>query len=117
MIKLLRSSLATVAACGLLFSAASAFAAPKDYQITGNVSELTDSTVTIMTLKKETWGFARDTTTKLPEGVKVGDKVTVHYTMLAGAVDAKPEATAKDKKPATTTKKADAPAAAASPKP
>ncbi len=105
MMKSLRSTFAVAAACGLLFSAAaSAFAAPKDYQITGSISELTDTTVTLMTNKKETWGFARSADTKLPDGAKVGDKVTVHYTMTAGTVDAKPEAAAAGKKAATTTK-------------
>ncbi len=86
----LRSSFAAVAACGLLFSATvSAFAAPKDYQITGTVSTLTDSTMTLVTNQKQNWDFARDTSTKLPDGVKPGDKVTVHYTMTAGTVDAK----------------------------
>ncbi len=105
--KSLRSTFAAFAACGLLFSAAaSAFAAaPKDYQITGSISELTDTTVTLMTNKKESWGFARGADTKLPDGAKVGDKVTVHYTMTAGAVDAKPDAaTAGKKEKATTTK-------------
>lgn len=105
MIKSLRSTFAALALGGLLFSsAASAFAAPKDYQITGTVSELTDTTVTLMTNKKETWGFARTADTKLPDGAKVGDKVTVHYTMTAGAVDAKPEAAGKKEKSAATTK-------------
>ena len=123
--KSLRSTFAAFAACGLLFSAAaSAFAvAPKDYQITGSITELTDTTVTLMTNKKETWGFARDASTKLPDGAKIGDKVTVHYTMTAGAVDAKPEAAAPagKKEKATTTKttskKAKADTAAASPTP
>ncbi len=110
--KSLRSTCAALAACGLLFSAASsAFAAaPKDYQITGTVSELTETTVTLTTNKKETWGFARTADTKLPDGAKVGDKVTVHYTMTAGTVDAKPEAAASAKKekaaPPKTSKKA-----------
>ena len=126
--KSLRSTLAAVAACGLLFSAAaSAFAAaPKDYQITGSITELTDTTVTLMTNKKETWGFARSADTKLPDGAKVGDKVTVHYTMTAGAVDAKPAdaaAAKKDKAAPATTKatskkaKGDAATEAASPTP
>lgn len=117
--KSLRSTFAAFAACGLLFSAAaSAFAvAPKDYQITGSITELTDTTVTLMTNKKETWGFARDTSTKLPDGAKIGDKVTVHYTMTAGTVDAKPDAPAAKKAatPAAKTSKKDT--AAASPTP
>ena len=99
---LLRSSLATIAACGLFLCASSAaFAAPKDYQITGTISAMTDTTLTIMTIQKESWDIGRGADTKLPDGAKVGDKVTVHYTMMAGTVDAKPAAAAaKDKKPA-----------------
>ena len=107
MIKSLRSTFAAVAACGLLFSAAApAFAAPKDYQITGTVSELTDTTVTLMSKTKEAFNFARTADTKLPDGAKVGDKVTVHYTMTAGTVDAKSEAApaSKKEKSAATTK-------------
>lgn len=107
MMKSLRSTFAAVAVGGLLFSAAaSAFAAPKDYQITGTVSELTDTTVTLMSKTKEAFNFARTADTKLPDGAKVGDKVTVHYTMTAGTVDAKSEAApaGKKEKSATTTK-------------
>ena len=117
----LRSSLAFVAACGLLLSAAGSAlaAAPKDYQITGTVSTLTDTTMTLVTLQKQNWDFARGTDTKLPDGVKVGDKVTVHYTMTAGTVDAKPAEAAKSKKADKTPKKAKAeatePAASGSP--
>lgn len=96
-----RSSLATVAACGLLFSAAApAFAAPKDYQITGTISAMTDTTLTIVTPKKENWDIGRSADTKLPDGAKVGDKVEVHYTMVAGNVLAKPAPAAKETKPA-----------------
>ena len=118
---LLRSSLATVAACGLFLSAtASAFAAPKDYQITGTISAMTDTTLTIMTLQKESWDIGRSADTKLPDGAKVGDKVTVHYTMLAGTVDAKAAPAAKDKKvpakgKAAAAKTATEPAASGSP--
>ena len=95
---LLRSSLAMAAACGLIFSAAApAFAAPTDYQITGTVTVLSDTNVALITNKKENFDFARGADTKLPDGVKVGDKVTVHYTMTAGTVDAKPESAAKAK--------------------
>ena len=105
MITSLRSSLALAAACGLLFSTAvSALAAPKDYQITGTVSAMNDTTLSIMTRTKETWDIGRGADTKLPDGVKVGDKVTVHYTMMAGVVAAPDAATAKDKKAAAPAK-------------
>ena len=122
MLTSLRSSLSVVAACGLLLCAAApAFAAPKPYQITGTVTAMDDTTLTIMTRTRETWAIGRDAGTKLPDGVKVGDKVKVNYTMLAGVVEPPDAATAaKDKKPApakTTGKKADPATTAASPTP
>lgn len=117
MIHPIRTLLATVAACGLMFSA-SAFAAPKDYQYTGVVTETTDTTLSV---KKgtETWEFAKDASTKADPALKVGDKVEVHYTMTAGVVDLK--STGKDakadkkadKKGAKADKKADNAAAPA----
>lgn len=110
----LRSSLALAAACGLLFSTVvPAFAGPKNYQITGTVTAMDDTTLTIVTRTKDTWAIGRDATTKLPDGVKVGDKVKVNYTMLAGVVEPPDAATAKDKKaaPAKADKKAKADAA------
>ena len=72
---LFRSCLATIAAAGLLISAAApAFAAPNAYQITGVISVLTDTNVTLVTPKKENFDFARSADTKLPDGAKVGDQ-------------------------------------------
>ncbi len=100
MITSIRSSLATVAACGLLFSAAaSAFAGPKDYQFTGPVTAMTDTTFSV-TKGKEAWEFAKDASTTAPADLKVGDKVTVHYVMTAKSI----EASAAAKAPATKEK-------------
>ena len=114
-----RSSLAALAACGLLFSAAAAFAAPKDYQITGNVTSMTDSTIVITTTKKdktENWEIGRDASTKAAD-VKVGDHVTVHYSMMASSVEANANG-GKDKKPTGDKVKNSSPAAeTAAPKP
>ena len=54
---------------------------------------------------KERFEIARDASTKMPAGVKVGDKVTVYYRMTATEVEAKGAATkaapkAKSKKAA-----------------
>ena len=71
--------LATAAA---LILSASAFAAPKTYQVTGPILAVTDTSITV---KKgtETWEVARDSSTKVTGALKVGSKVTIEYTMTA----------------------------------
>ncbi len=66
-----------------------ATAAPASYQATGQISALTDSTITILYHGKEPWTFSRDAAVKPPDGaeLKVGDKVTVHYFMTAAAIE------------------------------
>jgi hypothetical protein len=72
----------------LLTATSSAFAA-KGYQVTGPVSELTDSKIVVMK-GKEKFEIARNPETKVTGGeLKVGDKVTVYYDMTATDVDVK----------------------------
>ena len=116
----LRSTFAAVAVGGLLFAVA-AHAGPKDYQFTGPIVSMNDSTLVVQK-GKENWEFSRDGSTKLPADAKVGDKITVHYVMHAESVEAAGRAKnpPKDraKKSADTAPAADTtPAAAASPKP
>ncbi len=61
---------------------------PKTYQVTGPVLEVTDSTITVQK-GKEKWQLGRDKETKGPSDVKVGDKVTIEYTMSAKTIEAK----------------------------
>ena len=65
----------------------------KDYQVTGPVLEITP---TYITVKKgeDRWQLARNASTKGGD-VKVGDKVTVYYTMTATEIEAKPGKAAK----------------------
>jgi FKBP-type peptidyl-prolyl cis-trans isomerase (trigger factor) len=79
----------------LLFGAAAAAVpavaraeATKTYQVTGPVLEVTDSTITVQK-GKEKWQLARDKDTKSPADVKVGDKVTIEYTMSAKNIESK----------------------------
>lgn len=65
------------------------------YQVTGPVLELTDSKIVVQK-GKEKWELAREPGLNLPEGLKVGDKVTVQYSMTATDVEAK--STSKTKK-------------------
>jgi hypothetical protein len=78
----------------LLFSAA-AFALD-DFQVTGNVTEKTADTITVMK-GKERFQIGIDKDTKGAD-VKVGDKVTIKYKMHASSIEAKPDAKAKDTK-------------------
>lgn len=66
----------------------SASAATKDYQVTGPVLEVSD---TMIAVKKgnDRWEIARDASTKADGEVKVGDKVTVNYTMTATKIENK----------------------------
>jgi hypothetical protein len=65
----------------------------KTYQVTGPVLEVTPTAITV---KKgnDNWEIARDSKTKITGDLKVGAKVTIHYTMLAAEVEVK-EAKAK----------------------
>ena len=65
-----------------------AFAATKDYQVTGPVTDVSDSMITVEK-GKEKWEIARDSNTKASGEVKKGDKVTVHYTMTATSIESK----------------------------
>ena len=85
--------------------AGSAFAGVNDYQVTGPVVEITDNMIAV---QKEDgrWELKRDAGTKGTEGVKVGDKVTIRYTMTATSVEEKDKGAKKDSaSPAASPKK------------
>jgi hypothetical protein len=89
--------LAAVALVG--FAAAPAFAAPKTYQVTGPVIEMTADSMVVQK-GKEKWEIARGTA-MVPDTVKVGSKVMIEYFMTAKSVadkDTKPAATTPAKK-------------------
>ena len=82
----------------VILSASSAYAAPsKTYKVTGPVVALTDTTITVQK-NTEKWEIARNSDTKIPSNVKVGDKVKVYYSMTASRVEEAPAII----KPATT---------------
>ena len=71
------------------FAAISAtLAAPKAYQVTGPVLEVNESTIVVQK-GSERWEIARDAKTKSDGDVKVGDRVTVHYSMTAKEIELK----------------------------
>ena len=76
-----------MAAASLALSSA-AFAGAKTYQVTGPVLEVNDSMIAVQK-GKDRWEVNRDSNTKVSGDVKVGDKVTVTYTMTATDVEVK----------------------------
>jgi hypothetical protein len=86
-----------IAALALGFGAG-VTAAAKAYQFTGTVKSNDGSTLTVEKSAKETWTFSTNKDTK--GTAKVGDKVTVYYTMVATEIEAKAApAAATAKKP------------------
>jgi hypothetical protein len=81
-------------ALGLGF-AAGLGAAGKSYQFTGVVKTSDASGLTVEKSAKEVWTFSTSKDTK--GTAKVGDKVTVYYTMMATEIENKPAAPAKKK--------------------
>jgi hypothetical protein len=69
-------------------------AAPKTYQVTGPVLELTADTIVIQK-GSDKWEIARDASTKVTGDLKVGSKVTIEYRMSAATVTVKPDKPAK----------------------
>ena len=81
---------------GSLWISTLAVAAAKDYQVTGPVVEVNDSMIAVEKGKnKERWEIARDANTKATGDIKVGEKVTVHYTMTAKDIEVKADKGAK----------------------
>ena len=79
--------LSTLAVVGL--AALPALAAPKTYQVTGPVVAVTSDMITVQK-GRGTWEIALGSTA-VPAGVKVGSKVTIHYTMTASSILSKDE--------------------------
>jgi hypothetical protein len=79
--------LSLLAAASLALSS-TAFAGAKTYQVTGPVLEVNDSMIAVQK-GKDRWEVNRDSNTKVSGDVKVGDKVTVTYTMTATDVEVK----------------------------
>jgi RNase P/RNase MRP subunit p29 len=69
-------------------------AAPKTYQVTGPVLELTDDMI-VVKKGSDRWEIARDAATKVTGDLKVGATVTIQYRMTATTIDVKPEKAAK----------------------
>ena len=64
-------------------------AAPKTYQVTGPVLEVTGDMIAVQK-GKDRWEVGRDASTKVTGDLKVGAKVTIQYRMVAASVEVKP---------------------------
>jgi hypothetical protein len=69
-------------------------AAPKTYQVTGPVLELTADMIVVQK-GSDRWEIARDASTKVTGDLKVGAKVTIEYRMTAATVTVKAEKAGK----------------------
>jgi hypothetical protein len=94
--------LSLLAAASLALSNAAFAAGAKTYQVTGPVLEVTDSMIAVQK-GKDRWEINRDANTKVTGDVKVGDKVTVTYTMSATDVEVKAGKSAKKEAKAAPT--------------
>jgi hypothetical protein len=77
-----------LAAASLALSSAAFAAGGKTYQVTGPVLEVTDSMIAVQK-GKDRWEVNRDANTKVTGDLKVGEKVTITYTMSATEVEVK----------------------------
>ena len=85
-----------------LFTVPALLAADK-YQVTGTVKEVDSSKITVVK-GKENFEIALGSA-KVPDGVKAGSKVTIHYTMTASDIESKDKpAAAPKEKPAKASK-------------
>ena len=85
-------------ACGLTLANSNLVAAEaKTYQVTGPVLEVTATSVTVQNKDNEKWQIAGDAATI--GKVKVGDKVTIKYQMVAKDVEVKADKAKADAAP------------------
>ena len=89
--------LSLLAAASLAFSSAAFAAGGKTYQVTGPVLEVTDTMIAVQK-GKDRWEINRDANTKVTGDLKVGEKVTVTYTMTATEAEVKAGKGAKKEK-------------------
>ena len=84
----MKAAFSLLAAASLALSGTAFSAGGKTYQVTGPVLEVTDTMIAVQK-GKDRWEINRDTNTKVTGDLKVGEKVTVTYTMTATDVEVK----------------------------
>lgn len=105
-----RTLLSLIAAGSVALSGIAFAGSPSTYQVTGPVTAVDDSMITVMK-GKEKFEVARDSSTKVTGDLKVGDKVTIMYTMTAKEVEVKAAKTDKADKSKKDDKAAASPSA------
>ena len=83
-----RTLLSLIAAGSVALSGVAFAGSPSSYQVTGPVTAVDDTMITVMK-GKEKFEVARDSSTKVTGDLKVGDKVTIMYTMTAKEIEVK----------------------------
>ena len=96
-----RILLSLIVASSLGLNAATFAGSPSSYQVTGPIAAVDDSMITVMK-GKEKFEIARDSNTKVNGELKVGEKVTIKYTMTAKDIEVKADKSKKDDKAAAT---------------
>ena len=89
--------IATLAGITLLAASTVFAGAARTYQVTGPVLEVKDDMVVVQK-GKEKWEIIKDKDTKSTGDLKVGNKVTVTYTMKAATIDVQNDAKPVKKK-------------------
>jgi hypothetical protein len=84
----IKTAFSLLAAASLALSNAAFAAGGKTYQVTGPVLEVTDTMIAVQK-GKDRWEINRDSSTKVTGDLKVGEKVTITYTMNATDVEVK----------------------------
>jgi hypothetical protein len=84
----MKAAFSLLAAATLTLSSTVFAADAKTYQVTGPVLEVTDTMIAVQK-GKDRWEINRDANTKVTGDLKVGEKVTVTYTMSATDVEVK----------------------------
>jgi hypothetical protein len=94
----MKAALSLLAAASLALSGTAFAAGGKTYQVTGPVLEVTDSMIAVQK-GKDRWEISRDANTKVTGDLKIGEKVTITYTMAATEVEVKAGKAGKKKAP------------------
>ncbi len=89
-----KKAVSLLAAATLALSSAAFAAGAKTYQVTGPILEVNDSMIAVQK-GKDRWEVSRDSSTKVTGDLKVGEKVTITYTMTATEAEVKPAKGAK----------------------
>src|SRR5215470_12245680 len=84
----MKTAFSLLAAASLALSSTVFAAGAKTYQVTGPVLEATDTMIAVQK-GKDRWEINRDASTKVTGDLKVGEKVTITYTMSATDVEVK----------------------------